>query len=82
MTTATIRDLRTRFPHVRRLLERDGEIVVTHRGRPVIVLRAYQAPKHVRSAPVDYMSRLLGYMPQQMSARARRALDEANRGER
>ena len=29
MKTASIRDLRTQFPRVRRLLEQEGEIVVT-----------------------------------------------------
>jgi antitoxin (DNA-binding transcriptional repressor) of toxin-antitoxin stability system len=82
MATATIRDLRTRFPHVRRLLERDGEVVVTHRGRPVIVLHTYQLPRSKRRARVDYWERLRRYMPRAMTAGARRALDEANRGDR
>lgn len=82
MTTATVRDLRTRFPHVRRLLERDGEVVVTQRGRPVIVLRAYRRPKSKSAPRVDYWEGLRRYMPRPMTARARQALDEANRGER
>jgi hypothetical protein len=31
MSTASIRDLGTRFPYVRRLLEQEGEIIVAER---------------------------------------------------
>jgi antitoxin (DNA-binding transcriptional repressor) of toxin-antitoxin stability system len=82
MATATIRDLRTRFPHVRRLVERDGEVIVTHRGRPTMVLHLYQQSKVKRPPRLDYLERLRSYMPRPLSARARRALDEADRGER
>ncbi len=82
MVTATIRDLRTRFPRVRRLLEQQGEIVVTDRGRPVIVLRPYAARRRRPGAPIDYYARLLRRMPRPLSAAERRALDEADRAER
>ena len=82
MTTATVRDLRTRFPQIRRLLEQVGEIVVTHRGRPVIVLRTYDERTARRGKPVDYYARLRRRMPKPIKAAARRALDEASRAER
>ena len=82
MATATIRDLRTRFPKVKTLVARDGEVVVTDRGRPAFVLRTYRAPAPAKVEPVDYYARLLSRQPRPLSARASRALDEADRGER
>ncbi len=82
MKTASIRDLRTRFPEVRKLLEREGEVVVTERGKPVIVLRAYDAGAAAKRAPVDYLKRLRRRMPVGISRANRVALDEADRGER
>jgi antitoxin (DNA-binding transcriptional repressor) of toxin-antitoxin stability system len=79
--TATIRDLRTRFPEIRRLLEQEGELVVTDRGRPVILLRPYSERAAPRGTRVDYYARLRRRMPKALTARARRALDEADRGE-
>ena len=82
MKTATIRDLRTRFPKIRRLLEQEGQLVVTDRGRPVILLQPYQERAPRRGARVDYYARLRRRMPEPSSASARQALDEVNRGER
>jgi antitoxin (DNA-binding transcriptional repressor) of toxin-antitoxin stability system len=82
MKTASIRDLRTRFPQVRKLLEREGEVVVTDRGKPVIVLRNYDARSQTKRAPVDYLKRLRKRMPVGISSADRLALDEAERGER
>ncbi len=82
MATATIRDLRTRLPVVRRLLEQEGEVVVTDHGKPVLVLRAYQSRPARRAAPIDYFARLRRRMPEPLTATARRALDDADREER
>jgi antitoxin (DNA-binding transcriptional repressor) of toxin-antitoxin stability system len=82
MKTATIRELRTSFPKVRELLEREGEIVVTDRGRPVITLRMYDEGRKARPTTVDYYARLRRRMPKPLSAKARRKLDEADRAER
>ena len=82
MKTATIRDLRTKFPEVRKLLEREGEIVVTDRGRPVVVLRNYDARATGKIPPVAYYARLRRRMPKALSKAGRRALDEADRAER
>lgn len=82
MKTATIRDLRTRFPEIRKLLEREGEIVVTDRGKPVVLLRTYDGSTAQRSAPVNYYGRLRQRMPKRLTQAQRRALDEADRGER
>src|SRR5687768_9450756 len=63
MKTATIRDLRTQFPKVRRLLEQEGEIVITDRGEPVVVLRPYASPPRATAKPLDYYARLRWRMP-------------------
>jgi antitoxin (DNA-binding transcriptional repressor) of toxin-antitoxin stability system len=82
MKTASIRDLRTRFPEVRKLLEREGEVIVTDRGKPVIVLRTYDAHAAGKREPVDYLKRLRSRMPVGIARADRRLLDEADRGER
>ena len=82
MKTATIRDLRTQFPKIRRMLEQEGQLVVTDRGHPVILLQPYHERPARRGPHVDYYARLRRRMPEPLTATARRALDEANRGER
>jgi len=80
--TATIRDLRTHFPRIRRLLEEEDEIVVTDRGQPLLLIRRYQPPRRAAASRIDYYARLRANMPKPLSAAQRRALDEADRGER
>jgi antitoxin (DNA-binding transcriptional repressor) of toxin-antitoxin stability system len=82
MAVASIRELRTSFPRVRALLARDGEIVVTDRGRPAYVLRTYSPPPVARPKPIDYFERLKARQPRPISAARSRALDEADRAER
>jgi antitoxin (DNA-binding transcriptional repressor) of toxin-antitoxin stability system len=82
MSRVTIRDLRTRFPHLKQLIEREGEVLVTDRGRPAYVLRAYSRPSSVPKKSVDYFARLKGRQPRPIPAAASRALDELERGER
>ena len=81
--TASIRDLRNHFPKVRRLVDSEGEVVVTERGTPKYRLTRYS---HARSrkavAPKDYLARLRRHQPRPLSAAAAKALDEANRGTR
>lgn len=82
MATATIRQLRNDFPAVKRLLEREGEVVVTDRGAPKYRLTRYQAPGRRAPAPKDYVARLKRHQPRPLSARAVRALHDENRGAR
>ena len=77
-----MRDLRTQFPRLKQALAREGEILVTERGRPAYVLRAYRAARRPLSEKVDSFARLKARQPRPLSARASRALDEANRGDR
>jgi antitoxin (DNA-binding transcriptional repressor) of toxin-antitoxin stability system len=82
MATASVRDLRTRFPRVKALVDEEGEVIVTNHGRPICVLRAYVPPGRSRGAAVDYWARLRRRQPRPMTAAVRRALDDADRGER
>jgi antitoxin (DNA-binding transcriptional repressor) of toxin-antitoxin stability system len=82
MPTATIRDLRTKFPKVRHLIETKGEVVVTERGRPRFVLRQYHAQPSRKASAVDFYRRLVARMPKMLTEKQSRAIDELNRGER
>ena len=39
--TVSVRDLRNQFPKVRKLVETQGEVVLTEKGRPRYRLTAY-----------------------------------------
>ncbi len=82
MKSATIRDLRTSFPKVRRVLEQEGRLIITDRGRPVMLLQPYEKPPKRAHTSIDYYARLRRSMPKPLSGTARRALDEDDRGER
>ncbi len=82
MTKATIRDLRTKFPSLKRVLAREGELLVTDRGRPAYVLRSYSPPPRKSSPAVDYLARLSDRQPRPIAASSSRALDDHERGER
>jgi len=81
--TATIRDLRNRFPKVRKLVETEGEVLVTDRGRPRYRLTLYAAARAAKSPPAkNYLARLARYQPRALSVAAAKALHEENRGAR
>ncbi|MEN9636981.1 MAG: hypothetical protein RL077_5385 [Verrucomicrobiota bacterium] len=81
MSTATIRELRTSFPKIRARIDREGEVIITDRGKAAFILRAYtERPKKPKPQP-DYYARLLSYMPKPISAEAERRLD-ADRDDR
>ncbi|OFW17653.1 MAG: hypothetical protein A3H97_13575 [Acidobacteria bacterium RIFCSPLOWO2_02_FULL_65_29] len=80
--TATIRDLRNRFPAIRKLVEAEGEVVVTDQGTPAYRLTRYSPPGRKRPVPKDYLKRLRCLQPRPISAAAARALHDANRGDR
>jgi antitoxin (DNA-binding transcriptional repressor) of toxin-antitoxin stability system len=81
--TATIRELRNQFPKVRKLVEQEGEVVVTDQGKPTYRLTAY-TPAHPTGAPVpkNYLERLRRHQPRSVSAATANALHEDNRGDR
>ena len=80
--TATIRELRNQFPRIKKLLDQEGEVIVTDQGTPRYRLTRYTPPSRARPAKKDYMARLRRHQPHAMTARAARALHEANRGGR
>jgi antitoxin (DNA-binding transcriptional repressor) of toxin-antitoxin stability system len=81
-TISTIRDLRNHFPKVRKLVESEGEVLLTERGKPRYRLVLYTPPQTATPPKVDYWARLKGYQPEPMTADEARALDEENRGDR
>ena len=80
--TATIRELRNSFPRVRRLVETEGEVIVTEQGTPRYRLTPYSPDASKEAAAKDYLARLRRHQPKPLSAAAVRALHDANRGAR
>lgn len=82
VTTATVRDLRTKFPKLKAIIAREGELVVTDRGRPAYLLLAFTPPVAPKPLKSTYFARLKAHQPRPLSVAASRALDEHDRGER
>ena len=82
MATATVRDLRTRFPVIKDVIARDGEIIVTDRGRPAYLIRVYVERRVTADTNIDYFARLTGRQPRPLARTASSALDRLNRGDR
>lgn len=80
--TTTVRELRNNFPRVRKLVETEGEVVVTEQGTPRYRLTPYTLAIRKAPAPKDYLARLRRYQRRPLSAAAAKALRDANRGER
>lgn len=81
--TATIRELRNNFPRIRKLVEQEGEVVVTDQGTPTYRLtRLTPTTRSATAAPKDYMGRLRRHQSRPLSSAAAKALRDANRGER
>ena len=81
--TTSIRDLRNSFPKVRKLLETEGEVLLTEKGSPRYRLTLYTPADSRRPAPgKDYIARLKRHQPRPASASESEALHNDNRGER
>ena len=78
----SIRDLRNHFPKVRRLVETQGEVILTEKGKPRYRLSLYTPDTPGKPAPVDYWARLNSYQPRTLTKSQARALHDENRGER
>lgn len=78
----SVRELRNQFPKVRKLVETEGEVVLTEKGKPRYRLTAYTPPSVKEPPPKDYIARLSRHQPQAMSSEAAQALHEDNRGDR
>ena len=81
-TTISVRDLRIQFPKVRKLVETEGEVVLTEKGKPRYRLTAYTPPNLKEPPPKDYMERLSRHQPQATSPEQAKVLREDNRGNR
>ena len=80
-STATVRELRNRFPEIRRRLESQGEVLVTERGKPRYRLTLYTPPQAMAPSTVDYWERLRSYQPRPITRAQSRKLHDENRGE-
>jgi hypothetical protein len=81
-TTATVRDLRNRFPKVRKLVELEGEVLLSEGGKTKYRLILHTPPAARKPAPVEYWARLTGYQPVAITAAQARSLHEENRADR
>ena len=83
MATATIRQLRNNFPAIKRLIEQEGEVVVTDQGTPKYRLVRY-LPRPSKRVPAskDYLARLRRHQPKPLAPLAAQALHDENRGTR
>ena len=83
MATASVRDLRNHFPKIKKIVETQGEVIVTDKGQPKYKLTLFtpgQPGKTLRAK--DYMERLRRYQRRPASAAAARLLHDENRGSR
>jgi antitoxin (DNA-binding transcriptional repressor) of toxin-antitoxin stability system len=80
--TATVRDLRNHFPKVRRLVESEGEVLLSERGETKYRLTLHTPPSVKRPPPIDYWARLTSYQPAAISAAQAQSLHEENRADR
>ena len=80
--TATVRDLRNHFPRVKKLVEQEGEVIVTEQGEPKYRLTRYGRRRPTLQAPKDYLARLRRHQPRSMSAAAAKRLHDDARGDR
>jgi len=83
MKTATIRDLRTRFPHLETWLQAGESITITKRGKRIARLVPEQAPQPAKGGVFDDLA---GHFARQrraiwgtrvFSAKVVRAMEEA-----
>jgi antitoxin (DNA-binding transcriptional repressor) of toxin-antitoxin stability system len=82
MTRASVRDLRNHFPKIRRIVESEGEVIVTDKGQPKYKLTLFTPDKFRKAPPAkDYMARLRRHQPRPISAAAAKSLAGENRGE-
>lgn len=80
--TASIRDLRNHFPKIRKLVETEGEVLLSENGKTRYRLILHTEPPAAPAPPVDYWTRLTAHQPKPLTAAQARALHEDNRGDR
>jgi antitoxin (DNA-binding transcriptional repressor) of toxin-antitoxin stability system len=80
--TASIRDLRNHFPKVRKLVESEGEVLLSENGRTRYRLTLHTEPPAQPAQPVDYWARLTAHQPAPLTAAQSQSLHDDNRGDR
>lgn len=80
--TATIRDLRNSFPKIRKLVEAEGEVLLSESGQTKYRLVLHPARPAQSPPAVDYWSRLTSYQPTPLTRAQAQALHDDNRGDR
>ena len=78
----SIRDLRLKFPEIRRQIQEHGEVIITDNGIPSYLLKGLPKQPAPNPAPVDYWARLVAQQPVPMSTEEAQALLDENRGDR
>jgi antitoxin (DNA-binding transcriptional repressor) of toxin-antitoxin stability system len=78
----TVRDLRNHFPKVRKLVELEGEVLLSESGRTKYRLVLHTPAPAKKPPSMDYWARLTAYQPAEITAAQAKSLDEANRGDR
>jgi antitoxin (DNA-binding transcriptional repressor) of toxin-antitoxin stability system len=83
MATASVRDLRNHFPRIKKIVETEGEVIVTDKGQPKYKLTLYTPEQPVKATPAkDYMARLRRYQPRVLTVAEAKSLIDENRGDR
>src|SRR5437660_8530770 len=83
MATASVRDLRNHFPKIKKIVESQGEVIVTDKGQPKYKLTLFspgRSEKTIRAK--DYMARMRRHQIRPLSAAAAKLLQDENRGSR
>jgi prevent-host-death family protein len=81
-STASVRDLRNHFPKVKKIVEEEGSVILTERGKPTYRLTPCRDVRRKLVKPVDFWERLNARQPRQLSAAVVDSLNEENRGDR
>ena len=83
MATASVRDLRNHFPKIKKMVEAQGEVIVTDKGQPKYRLTLFTPGQSRKTLSAkDYMERLRRYQRRPTSAAAAKSLHDENRGSR
>ena len=83
MATASVRDLRNHFPKIKKIVESQGEVIVTDKGQPKYKLTLFTPGRPAKTTRAkDYIERLRRYQLRPISAAAAKSLHDENRGSR
>jgi antitoxin (DNA-binding transcriptional repressor) of toxin-antitoxin stability system len=81
MATASVRDLRNHFPKIKKMVETQGEVIVTDKGQPKYKLTLFTpGPERKKRVVKDYLARLRRHQARPISKAAAKSLHDENRG--